>query len=194
MKPDVKILESPDTRRLIITRTGDTEGLVFEVAEDGGSCQLTVALTRITERGFFGGECLSGWGVEFESTNDHTIARFGMFDPWHINFYWKTGLPKGQVKEANFSLVSKSIVEDESGQVIGWIDYRLTRDRIVLANKRQIGFIKRLSTKGLPWALPPSKSHLIDRFEFVHARVPDCDDRLLYAFIARQIGIEKMPD
>jgi hypothetical protein len=84
------------------------------------------------------------------------------------------------------------MVEDETGKVIGWIDYRMTKDRVVLANGRQIGFIKRLSTKGLPWALPASKSHLIDRFEFVHARVPEFDDRLLYAFIARQIGMEKM--
>jgi len=39
--------------------------------------------------------------------------------------------------------------------------------------------------------LSPSKSHLAERFDFVHELGADFDERLLYAFICRRVFMER---
>jgi len=62
---------------------------------------------------------------------------------------------------------------------------------VLSASGREIGTITRVSTKELPVMLSPSKSHLAERFDFVHELGADFDERLLYAFICRRVFMER---
>jgi hypothetical protein len=177
-------------RRLIITRTAAARGLIYRAVSADKTYSLGVEFDDAT--GGISGvlESTFEWILTFESSTERTIARMRPDSP-DARFFWQAGGGKGSAREALFSIAGKYIVEDEDGSVLGWIHFGLRMDRMFLGNGVEIGFFRRCYRDDLPAVLPPSKAHWMDRFELVHEPIPEFDDRLLYAFICRQVFAER---
>ena len=173
-------------QKLIISRTPRKEGLIYEGVLNGGNDKLQVNLSIIRKKWFRFITVISGFKVEFQSSVDSVLA-FMRPNTLEIKFLSKDDMPKGRVREASFSKISKAIIEDESGRTLGWIDYGLKKDRFFVPDESEAGFVARLSAKDLPLLLLPSKAHLAERFEFIYDTAPNFDVRLIYAWICRKV-------
>jgi hypothetical protein len=183
-------LNANEKRRLLISRLPAREGKVYEAASADGDYTLEVKLSVKVRRWLKLIRVISAWKLEFQSPHDSTVA-WVQPNTLEVELSSNSGAPRGRVREASFSKISKAIVEDESGRKLGWIDYGFKKDRLVAGSGREIGHVVRLPMKDLPWILSPSKAYLADRFEFVHDLAPDFDDRLIYAWICRKVWQER---
>ena len=184
-------MSPPTTRKLRITRTPETEGVIYEVASTASDYSLTVELVTNYEALFAGLRCVSGYFLKFRALSD-ALNALVHYQALRVEFLSADGSPKGGVREASFSVIGKAIVEDESGRHLGSIRGGIRNDHVLSASGREIGTVTRVSTKDLPAILSPSNSHLAERYEFVHELGDDFDDRLLYAFICRLVLMERL--
>ena len=177
--------------RLLIARTSNTEGLVFEVASENGKYSLAVfleteerILIKKIKFGFVGGLLLT-----FKATNANLLAKLHL-QTNKIDFSLPSGEPKGRARESSWSLFGGVDVEDEFSQTLGSIKYGFKKDRIFLSGGREAGFIIRSPQKNLPRFLSPSNAHLIERFELFN-ELTEFDERLLFAWISRKMLAER---
>lgn len=176
------------SRTLIITRTPANEGTVFEVAAPDGARALTVDLA-ILAAPLFGIDWLKrlqvvvGYRLVFKGA-DSTVAVTEPTCP-KVEFLSHDGDPKGLAQLARFSALGRFVVADENGKDLGAVDYGLRRDRLLAAEGREVGSVKRCTLPGTPKLLP-SKIHLMDRFEYEYDCTALFDDRLLFTWLARQ--------
>jgi len=177
------------SRSLIITRTPANEGTIFEVASSDRSCTLTVDLAIILAP-LFGVDWLKrlqsvvAYRLVFEEA-DSIVAVVVPTSP-DVEFFSRDGEPKGQARWARFSVIGRLVVADENGKQLGAVDYGLRRDRLLSVGGQEVASIRRRIRPGTPKILPPSKSHLIDRFEYKYDSTTSFDARLLFTWLARQ--------
>jgi hypothetical protein len=176
-------------RQLLISRTPQDEGLIYEAVSLSDDFSLKVQLYSEKKPLFAGVSRVSGWLLTFDAPTESLQALVHQ-NNLTVDFYSLKGEPKGRVREAAISLAGKSIVENEVKQVVGWINWGLQKDFFYSEENSEIGFVKRASTKGLPMFLPPSKGHLVNRFELFHELTRKFDNRLIYAWICRKIWQE----
>jgi hypothetical protein len=163
--------------------------LIFEVLAADGNYKLQVRLSVITRKWLKFISVIHAWRLDFHSSENSTVA-FVLPNTLEVELTSTEGAPRGHVREARFSKISKAVVEDESGRALGWIDYGFKKDHLFLGDGREVGFVVRLPTKDLPLILSPSKAYLADRFECVHDLETEFDDRLIYAWISRKVWQE----
>ncbi len=142
---------------------------------------------------FAGLRCVSGWFLKFHALSN-ALNALVHDQNLKTEFFSADGSPKGVIREASFSVIGKDLVEDEAGRCTGSIRWGVRTDHVLSASGREIGTTARVSTKELPVMLSPSKSHLAERFDFVHELGADFDERLLYAFICRRVFMERASD
>jgi len=161
----------------------------LEVTSSDGACTLTVDLAIIVAP-LFGVDWLKrfrsvvGYRLLFQEA-DGIAAVAGPTYP-DVEFFSRDGERRGLARWARFSVIGRLVVADENGKELGAVDYGLRRDCLLCANGEEVGSIRRSISPGTPKFLPPSKSHLIDRFEYNYDCTASFDDRLLFTWLARQ--------
>jgi hypothetical protein len=173
-------------RRLQISRTPATEGLIYEVLSDDGHYKLQVKLSVITRKWLKIISFISAWRIEFQSSNN-SVETLAHANTLKVKLSSPAGASNGFVREAPFSKLNKEIVQDEFGRALGWINYGFKRDYLCLANSREVGFIVRLPMKDLPLALSPSKAYMTDRFELSHYLEPEFGGRLICGWSRQKV-------
>jgi hypothetical protein len=176
-------------QRLLIARTPNREGLVFEVSSADKKYSLVVDLKEekkilIKKIGFYQVPSLL---LTFKTSSDCLLARIHM-QTAKIEFFLPDSEPKGCAYESSWSLFGGADVKDEANLMLGSIKYGFKKDRFILDDERVAGFIVRTPQKfGF---VPSSKAHLMDRFEFINDST-DFDERLLYVWLCRRIFGER---
>jgi hypothetical protein len=89
----------------------------------------------------------------------------------------------GRVREANWSVMGKSIVEEECGRTIGFVVSNLSSTSFRNACNEELAVARRYWEKRTPRALGPKNSHLAERYVWDRVNLEPFDERLLYCYV-----------
>lgn len=162
--------------RVFINRTPEREGKIYSVFSENNAYALDVEFERTAA-------LFSFWRLIFKAPSGTTTAEMRA-NSLNFNFFSPEGAPKGCVREAPFSIAGKSIVEDETGAVIGFVRTSgLSKMTLLSPDNQKIAEVTKNRDQKSPLFIPPSKIHLLYRYVLKTISEQPLDDRIVFCVI-----------
>jgi hypothetical protein len=171
----------PDMARYFIERTPDSTGPIYEVYSEERALTLKVTADRLPP---------AGWNLKYTSPEGCLVTSMAQ-DSLKFSLQNDRGRICGYIREADFSVMGKSIVEDESHHVVGFIKSGVRPKMRVYSSKEEIlAEVSRDREKKVPVFLWPSKAHLARQYVLQTASETHLDDRLFFCVICLLVAEE----
>jgi len=135
--------------RLFIFRTPEQKGKIYTVCSEDEAYAMDVEFQQ--------GLSLNFWNVTFRSSSAATGVEMSV-DSFNFTFVSSGGKILGSVREAPFSVMGKSIVEDERGQIIGFVRASVLQKMTLLSREeKKIGRCPGIKTRSCRFWCCPAK-------------------------------------
>jgi hypothetical protein len=167
--------------RYFIERTPNLlTGTIYEVYSEDRS--LILKITRESSA--------AGCQLNYCDAKDFLTA-YVPLNSLDFTFHDAVGRVGGYARQAGFSILGRSIVEDEKHSVVGFVKYGFRpRMKLFSSNGEPIAIIDRDRTRKVPFFLWPSQAHLARRYVLETASETSLDHRLFFCVVCLLVAEE----